>query len=60
MIINFSVSITLERESGKFAPKDEIADELMTELDSAVGSFSFDNGESSYMVSDYSIDRIDG
>jgi len=56
--VNFSASVTLDRVGGKFVPKDEIADEIQNEIDGAVGCFSFDNGEGSYEVTEYSVEVV--
>lgn len=62
MIIKFTVEVTVERISGKFAPKDDIAEAILSELDSAahgadVSGYDVD-GSSEYEVTDVSVERI--
>jgi hypothetical protein len=55
----FLVTIELERESGKFAGRDEIENQIMERLDDAAGE-DVDgvgaDGDSTYVVTDYNIE----
>ncbi len=54
----FTVTVTLERESGKFAPRDEMADELISWLENAdEGSVSGigADGDSEYTVTSWEV-----
>jgi hypothetical protein len=57
----FLVTVELERESGKFAGRDEIESQLVERLDEAacadvdgVGA----DGDSTYVVTDYSVEVL--
>lgn len=54
---SFTVEVTLERESGKFVSRDEMADELETALqDADPGSVDVD--ETTYNVTDWSVSQV--
>lgn len=57
----FTIEVTLERESGKFASRDEMADALVDVLEQAdpgtvdgIGS----DGDSYYTVSDFTVEEV--
>lgn len=53
----FTVEVTLERESGKFVSRDEMADELETALqDADPGTVDVD--ETTYNVTDWSVFQV--
>lgn len=53
----FIVEVTLERESGKFVSRDEMADELETALqDADPGTVDVD--ETTYNVTDWSVSQV--
>lgn len=55
----FTVSVTVERTSGKFAPVEEIEAALTTGIDDGLSSASLDgldqDGTSEYTIADYDI-----
>ena len=58
----FNVTVEVERESGKFAGRDEIEEALMEGIESGVDGASLDglgaDGESTYTIEDISIEAI--
>lgn len=58
MNVKLVVTADLERESGKFASREEIVEQLREAVDSEVGGFEFSggpDGDSTYAVVDYEI-----
>jgi hypothetical protein len=55
----FTVSVDVERVSGKFAPRDDIETALVDALDEAIGSVDLSglgaDGDSEYEVTDSSV-----
>lgn len=62
MQFEFTVTIEVERESGKFASRDEISEAIGDALGDAVDSIDLDgigpDGESVYVVSDSNVEEI--
>lgn len=59
MQFTFEVTITVERTEGKFASREELAEQIMSELESAEPmSLTGDNG-GEYEVTEFEISEID-
>jgi hypothetical protein len=60
--LRFTVTVELERESGKFAPRDEMADFIIGELE-GVDPGTIDgigaDGESSYTVNSWGVEYVE-
>lgn len=57
MIIQFTVAVELERVSGRFIAKDDLAQEIEDSLEAAnPGDLNID--ESEYTVSDFTVERV--
>jgi hypothetical protein len=61
MHFDFNVSLDIERITGKFVSKDEIADIIQEALDSVINDIDLqgigDSGESEYEVTDFGVER---
>jgi hypothetical protein len=59
-VLKFTVTVTLDRESGKFAPRDDMAEALISELEGAdpgyVSGIGAD-GDSEYVVSSWEVEE---
>lgn len=57
----FKITITLERDQGKFAARDEMAEALIDELEGAEPSGVYGigaDGSSDYSVTDFTVEEI--
>lgn len=63
MKFTFTVEIEVDRVEGKFAARDEIAEELLNEIEGNAPTEVYGvgaDGDSTYEVTDYSVTEVDG